>query len=78
MARSTAETAARDQRKATKGALRAQRRLELRCFWTKPFGHEYVDGFCFCIECGQRLRPANGAAMAPPPPPSRLIQYEDG
>lgn len=53
MAASTAKIAARDQRKARKRAFREQRRRERRCFFVRPFGHEYVDGAC--VECGRPI-----------------------
>lgn len=52
MTRSTAKVAARDQRKAHRKALREQRRRERRCFFMRPFGHEYVGRSC--IECGRK------------------------
>lgn len=30
---------------------RRQRRREIRCFWTRPFGHAYVDHQC--VACGR-------------------------
>lgn len=58
MKRSTAKDAARDQRKAHRKAVREQERQERRCFFMRPFGHEYVGGIC--IECGK---------IKPPSPP---------
>lgn len=33
----------RSHRKAAKKYRRKQRRRQLRCFWTWPFGHEYIQ-----------------------------------
>lgn len=35
--------AMRDQRKAETRAAREQRKRQRRCWWTRPFGHEYVE-----------------------------------
>lgn len=58
--------ARRDQRKAE----RKQRRRELLCWWTFPFGHHTrpIDDFegTYCVDCGQ-ARSTNGqiAVMVP-------------
>ena len=48
-----AKRAARDKRKGRARDYKQIRRLQRKCFWTWPWGHEYVtkDGATRCVGC---------------------------
>lgn len=61
---------ARDLAQLEREMRRAQRIREIKCFWTRPFKHEFVNmvdrfgrvtGQC-CLGCGARRQTHNGGA----------------
>ena len=46
--------AAEESRQRRKRLWREQKKRELRCFWTRPWGHvwEKIDGGHRCMSCG--------------------------
>ena len=63
-----AKMARRDQIKAERKDRRRRRREQIRCFFTRPFGHAYLyrkDGSRECVGCPKADRAVSSAERIP-------------